>query len=118
MTKMIRHYMMHELLEALKWVYFILSLIGFIAIGICFLDDKKHILELIPICPMKIIGENCILCGSSTAFYLIGSGNILEAWQKNYLAVIIFGCILINSIVLSTIIFKSRLISVFFRTES
>jgi hypothetical protein len=103
--------MLKDLLISLKYVWLILSLIGFFLILIPIIDSEKKLYNQIPTCPSKFENKNCILCGSSTSFYLIGNGEFKLAKQTNQIAYYFYFLLITNTIfsILSILTHKIKL---------
>lgn len=101
--------MFKELLISLKYVWLILSFIGFILILIPIIDTDKRIYNLTPICPSKLKNKTCILCGSTTSFYLLGIGEFEKAKNTNWIAFYLYFVIVFNTIFLLVLFFAQNI---------
>lgn len=101
--------MLKDMLISFKFVWMILSIIGFFTVMIPILDKKKNVYHLIPICPSKLEHKTCILCGSSTSFYLIGNGEYEKAKEVNPIAFYLYFLIILNTILFILLILTYRI---------
>jgi hypothetical protein len=88
--------MTEELRRSVWIVYFILTVLFLIAIAIPFFDSKLLVYNHIPICKSKLNNETCIACGSSTSYYLLRNGDIIDAWMTNSFSVIVYFLSIVN----------------------
>jgi hypothetical protein len=88
--------MTEELRRSVWIVYFILTVLSLIAVAIPFFDSKLLVYNHIPICTSKLNNEACIACGSSTSYYLLRNGDIIDAWTTNSFSVIIYFLSIVN----------------------
>lgn len=64
-----------------------------------FILDSSLLLASAPICPSKLKGTECMLCGMTRAFLKIKEGQFLAAHQFNRGSLILFSWIVVNSII-------------------
>jgi hypothetical protein len=72
-----------DLPRALSLVWLVLSAAtGFAALAPLVLPSA-FLLGLFPVCPSKAAGFECVLCGMTTAFVRIGSGDVAGALRAH-----------------------------------
>jgi hypothetical protein len=81
---------------ALVLVWLVLGAVtGLVALAPLVLP-ASFLLNLFPACPTKAAGGECILCGITTAFVLIGSGDFAAALRAHGGSVAMYGAFVLN----------------------
>jgi hypothetical protein len=57
---------------------------------------SSFLLGLFPTCPARAAGGECVLCGMTTAFVLIGSGEFAGALRAHGGSVAVYGAFVLN----------------------
>lgn len=96
-----------ELLQALKIIWYISIFFSFGILFFSFLIPKNWFFHYIPLCEMKKIGKECILCGSTRAFLEIGKFNFEKAYVLNPLSIFILMVVVMNIFIFVIVKFKN-----------
>lgn len=87
-----------EIRAAFKIVWIIYSALVLIVIVITFFSPGT-LHEISPVCLSKSLnGEECFMCGMTSAFTEISKGNIINAYTLNKLSIFLFTVMSLNSI--------------------
>ncbi|MNL10126.1 hypothetical protein D3C87_1309180 [compost metagenome] len=99
---------------ALFFTWFILTIICAATLVIPFLFSKDKVLGNTPVCISKSkYNQECMLCGSTTAFIEISEGNFKNAYNLNRGSVVIFAVFFINLCIFIIVAVSYR--SIFFK---
>lgn len=83
------------------------AVLSFLVLLILFFVDEKIILSEVPICESRKEGLECFLCGSTRAFIEIKNLNLKNALALNKFSLVIFGLLVINSILFLLFLLKN-----------
>jgi hypothetical protein len=85
-----------DLPRALLLVWLVLgAATGFAALAPLVLPSP-FLLRLFPVCPSKAAGFECVLCGMTTAFVRIGSGDLAGALRAHRGSVAVYCAFVLN----------------------
>jgi hypothetical protein len=91
-----------SLISALKIVFLVVGIVSAAVLAVVFAADKSWLLAHIPICEYKTAGKECVLCGSTRAFFEIRNGNFQQAAAYNRASIFLFGLMIMNVIITIT----------------
>ncbi|CDS97306.1 hypothetical protein BN1088_1432397 [Sphingobacterium sp. PM2-P1-29] len=89
----------NEYRKALYISWTIISIFLILFLVLLYLLDNSLLLATAPVCPSKLKGSTCFLCGMTRAFLSIKDGQFVVAQQFNGGSMILFSLIFINSII-------------------
>lgn len=100
--------MASELVLALRLVWRILSLGTVLVLLTPFLLSQSTLGSVLPACEAKLAGGACALCGMTTAFYRLSSGDISGALEANPLSLALYLALVVNLTVFVAVAFSKR----------
>lgn len=89
----------NEFREPFYIVWNLISICMVLFLVVLFVLDSSLLLVAAPICPSKLKGTECMLCGMTRAFLKIKEGDFSLAYQFNRGSIILFSLIVVNSII-------------------
>jgi len=87
----------HEVVEAMYWVWVVLSILVLLAQALSLSEMGLQIGDHLPPCSARLQGTRCPLCGMTRAFYLLARGEMKEAAGLNRGALPLFALFALNS---------------------
>lgn len=98
-----------ELVPALRVTWRLLSLGTGLVLLLPFLIPQGRLSGWIPPCEAQLQGDSCPLCGMTTAFYLLSSGDLPGALAANPMSLALYVCLLVNlAVLLAITLFKRK----------
>lgn len=97
-----------DLLPALRIVWRLLSLGSGVVLLLPFVIPQTALASWIPPCEWQIRGKACPLCGMTTAFYLLSSGDLTGALAENPFSLALYLCLVVNLAVLLAVTLSKR----------
>jgi len=96
-----------ELTRAIIIIWKISAIISALILISVLVMDRDFLLSKVPTCPSKLQNQECILCGSSRAFFEIKEFNFKAAYGLNKLSIFVFLGMLINTSIFLFYIIKN-----------
>jgi hypothetical protein len=98
-----------DLVPALRITWRILSLGTGLVLLLPYLIPQGRLSGWIPPCEAQIQGETCPLCGMTTAFYLLSSGDLPGALAANPMSLGLYVCLIVNlAVMVAVTLFKRK----------
>jgi len=85
-----------QLPQALQIVWMITGLISGLIVIAPLVLSSGFLLDLFPVCAARAAGRSCILCGMTTAFVQIASGDFTGAQVSNRGALALYSTLALN----------------------
>jgi hypothetical protein len=82
--------------RALRIVWLIVGFVSGLAVVSPFFAPAESLFSIFPICAAKAAGGQCLLCGMTTAFVNIGTGDLSAARQANGGSVYLYSALALN----------------------
>jgi hypothetical protein len=84
--------------RALRIVWLIIGFVSALAVIFPFVFAAELLFSIFPVCAAKAAGGQCLLCGMTTAFAHIGTGNLSAARQANGGSLFVYSALTLNSV--------------------
>jgi hypothetical protein len=97
-------------LEAIRLSWIVVSFAGLLVALLPFALSESVILSVVPICRSIASGQGeCILCGMTTSFILIGDVRFSEALESNNGSIALIGLLALNGVTMIALLLKRML---------
>jgi hypothetical protein len=82
--------------RAVRIVWLIIGFVSGLAVISPFVFPAESLFSIFPVCAAKAAGGQCVLCGMTTAFVHIGTGDLSAARQANGGSLFLYSALALN----------------------